>query len=194
MATLFVQLQVVFVLAISFILLRIVGLLGVERLSSWRAAGLGALAIMFLITSSAHFTGMKYDLAAMLPEPLPDGLWIIYLTGVFEIAGAIGLLIPRTRRLAGIGLVLLLIAAFPANVNAALNGIPFGGEPPTPLWLRTPEQLLYIGMVWWTSIKERPKVAGRLRAREPVAEREDASREGAASTQQRRWKGESATC
>jgi uncharacterized membrane protein len=86
---------------------------------------------------------------------LPDGLWIIYLSGLFEIAGAIGLLIPQTRRLAGLALVLLLVAQFPANVNAALNGIPLGGEPPTPLWLRTPMQVLFIAMVWWTSISAR---------------------------------------
>ena len=122
-------------------------MLGVKRLSSWRDAGLGALVIMFLFTSTAHFSSMKYDLAAMMPEPLPDGLWIIYLTGVFDIAGAVGLLIPRTRRLAGVCLVLLLVAQFPANVNAALNDIPLGGEAPTTLWLRTPMQLLFIGMV-----------------------------------------------
>jgi hypothetical protein len=56
----FLQIYIVeFVLVISLILLRGVGWLGVERLSSWRAAGLGALAIMFLVTSTAHFTGMK---------------------------------------------------------------------------------------------------------------------------------------
>jgi uncharacterized membrane protein len=162
MDVLIVQMNVLILLSVSFILLRGVGWLGIERLSSWRAAGLGALAIMFVVTGTSHFTGMKYDLAAMMPEPLPDDLWIIYLSGVFEIAGAIGLLIPRTRRLAGICLVLLLVGVFPVNVNAALNGIPFGGEPPTPLWLRAPEQLLYIGMVWWTSIKGHPKEAGRL--------------------------------
>jgi uncharacterized membrane protein len=171
--------EVLLVLLISFILLRGVGLLGVKRLSSWRDAGLGALVIMFLFTSTAHFSSMKYDLAAMMPEPLPDGLWIIYLTGVFEIAGAVGLLIARTRRLAGVCLVLLLVAQFPANVNAALNDISLGGEVPTTLWLRTPMQLLFIGMVWWTSIKERPKESGRLRAQEPVDEH--AHREGTAS-------------
>src|SRR3712207_7122657 len=82
---------------------------------------------MFLVTSTAHFNSMRHDLAAMIPEPLPDGLCIVYLAGVFEIAGAVGLLVPQTRRLAGIGLALLLIAQFPANVNAALNGIPLGG-------------------------------------------------------------------
>jgi uncharacterized membrane protein len=153
--------EVLIVLLVSFVLLRGVGSLGIERLSSWRDAGLGALVVMFLFTSTAHFSAMKHDLAAMMPEPLPDGLWIIYLTGVFEIAGAIGLLVPRTRRLAGICLVLLMVAVFPANVNAALNGIPLGGEAPTPLWLRTPMQLLFIGMVWWTSVSARPQQAER---------------------------------
>jgi uncharacterized membrane protein len=147
--------EILFILLASFVLLRLAGYLGGRRLASWRNAGLGALAIMFLVTSSAHFNGLKYDLAAMMPEPLPDGLWIIYLSGLFEIAGAIGLLIPQTRRLAGLALVLLLVAQFPANVNAALNGIPLGGEPPTPLWLRTPMQVLFIAMVWWTSISAR---------------------------------------
>lgn len=154
--------EILTILLVSFILLRGVGLLGIKHLSTWRNAGLGALAVMFLVTSTAHFNAMKHDLAAMMPEPLPDGLWIIYLTGLFEIAGAIGLLIPSTRKLAGIGLVLMLIAVFPANVNAALNGIPLGGEPPTPLWLRTPMQILFIGMVWWTAIGVRLKEIGRL--------------------------------
>jgi uncharacterized membrane protein len=168
-----------FVLVISFVVLRGVGLLGVERLSTWRAAGRGALVVMFLFTGASHFTGMKYDFAAMIPAPLPNDLWVIYLTGVFEIAGAVGLLIPRTRRLAGICLVLLLVALFPANVYAALSEIPLRGEAATPLWIRTPMQLLYIGMVWWTSIKARPKEVGRPRLEERVAEHEQPSRQGA---------------
>lgn len=173
------QMDVLVILLVSFVFLRGVGLLGVERLASWRNAGLGAVAIMFLVTSAAHFSGMKYDLAAMMPEPLPDGLWIIHLTGVFEIAGAVGLPIPRTRRLAGICLALLLIAMFPANVYAALNEIPLGGQAATPLWLRTPMQILFIGMVWWTSIKVRPEEAAPLPARESVVEH--ANREGTVS-------------
>ncbi len=165
--------EVLTVLLVSFVLLRGVGLLGIERLSNWRNAGLGALAIMFLVTSTAHFNAMKHDLAAMMPEPLPDGLWIIYLTGIFEIAGAIGLLIPRTRKLAGIGLVLMLVAVFPANVNAALSGIPLGGEPPTPLWLRTPMQLFFIWMVWWAAIRVRPKEIRGLFTRSPGVGSED---------------------
>ena len=56
-----------FILAISFLVLRGIGLLGVSRLSSWREVGLLAVAIMFLFTGFTHFTGMKYDYAAMLP-------------------------------------------------------------------------------------------------------------------------------
>ena len=168
-----------FVLAISFILLRGLGALGVKRLSTWREAGRVSLVIMFLFTGFSHFSNLKHDFAAMIPDPLPNGLWVIYLAGVFEIAGAVGLLIPRTRRLAAICLVLLLVALFPANVNAVINEIPLGGSAPTPLWVRAPMQLLYIGMVWWTSIKERPETFGSLRIEEPASRREQPSREGA---------------
>ena len=150
--------EVLLVLGISFLILRGLGLLGIKWLASWKDAGRGALVIMFLFTAASHFTEMKHDLVAMIPEPLPRGLWVVYLTGVLEIAGAIGLLIPRFRRIAAICLVLLLLAMFPANVNAALNGIPLRGRAPTSLWLRLPMQVLFIWMLWWTSIKE-----GRVR-------------------------------
>ena len=161
----------VFVLVVSFLVLRGVGSLGVKQLSSWKDAGRLALVIMFLFTGTSHFTSMKYDFAAMIPAPLPNDLWVIYLTGVLEIVGAIGLLIPRTRKLAGICLVLLLVALFPANVYAALNEIPLRGEAPTPLRLRGPIQLLFIGMVWWTSITEPAQSRQRVGAESATAQR-----------------------
>ena len=150
-----------FILLISLVILRGVGYLGVGRLSSWREAGLFAVAIMFLFTGATHFTGMKHDYAAMLPSPLSENLGVIYLTGALQIAGAVGLLVPRTRRLAGVCLVLLLVAMFPGNVYAAVNDVEFRGEAPTPLWLRTPIQLLFVGMVWWTAVR---KPLGRVEA------------------------------
>jgi uncharacterized membrane protein len=146
--------EVLLVLGISFIILRALGWFGVKWLASWKDAGRYAMVIMFFFTGASHFTGMKHDYAAMIPEPLPRGLWVVYLTGVLEIAGAIGLLIPRFRRVAAICLVLLLLAMFPANVNAALNGIPLRGRAPTTLWLRLPMQLFFIWMLWWTSIRK----------------------------------------
>jgi uncharacterized membrane protein len=142
------------VLAVSFVLLRLIGVFGVSRLPSWRAAGRAALAVMFLFTGSMHFSSLKHDFAAMIPDPLPDGLWVIYLTGLFEIAGGIGLLVPRTRKLASRCLILLLVAMFAANVNAVVNDIPLGGDAPIPLWLRAPMQLLYIVMAWWATRNE----------------------------------------
>lgn len=170
-----------FILVISTIVLRIAGWLGVERLSSWREAGLLGVAIMFLFTGATHFTEMKHDYAAMLPSPMSENLGIIYLTGALQIAGAVGLLVPRTRRLAGIGLALLLVAMFPGNVYAALNDVEFRGDAPTPLWLRTPIQLLFIGMVLWTSTKGRSERAAPSRSEETTVGHEQPTREVAAS-------------
>ena len=170
-----------FILLISLVVLRGVGYLGVRRLSSWRMAGLFAVAIMFLFTGATHFTSMKHDYAAMLPGPLSGNLGIIYLTGALQIVGAVGLLVPRTRRLAGVCLVLLLLAMFPGNVYAAVNEVPFRGEAPTPLWLRTPIQLFFIGMVLWTSTKRHFETVEQPQVKEPVVEHEQPSRQGASS-------------
>src|SRR5919106_3045229 len=89
-----------FILVIASILLRGAGWLGVRWFASWRDAVRVALAIMFLFTGATHFSAMQYDYLAMIPESLPKGLWVIYLTGLLEIVGAIGLLIPRLQRVA----------------------------------------------------------------------------------------------
>ncbi len=119
----------------------------------WRDAGRIGLAVMFLFTAASHFSSLKYDLAAMIPPPLTGALWVIYLTGLLEAAGAIGLLVPKLRRPAAWGLVALLVALFPANIYAAVTGVTLGGEAATPLWLRTPLQLFWIATLWATSLR-----------------------------------------
>jgi uncharacterized membrane protein len=163
------------VLVISLVLLRGAGQFGLRRLASWRQSGLLAAAIMFVFTGTSHFTGMRHDYAAMLPDAMPLRLPLIYLAGALQLAGALGLLIPRTRRLAGICLALLLIAMFPGNVYAALRGIEFRGEPPAPLWLRTPTQLVFIGVVWWTAVKGYPGQVARTTGQRPLARTEQSS-------------------
>jgi uncharacterized membrane protein len=106
---------------------------------------------MFVFTSVAHFNKMRHDLARMIPSFFPQPMLIIYITGVCEFLGAAGLLIPRVRSLAGICLILLLAGMFTANVNAALKAMTLGGRPVTALWLRTPTQILFIGLIWWAS-------------------------------------------
>ncbi len=120
---------------------------------SWRDAARVGLALMFLFTATAHFTAMRHDLAAMIPPPLTGSMMVIYATGVLEIAGAVGILVPRFRKAAGIGLVLLLVALLPANVHAALNEVPLRGNAPTPLWLRVPMQVLWAAIAWWTAVR-----------------------------------------
>jgi len=134
------------VLLASLLLFTGLGVLGVDVFSTWQVSAAWALAVMFLFTASVHFTKTKEDLIAMVPKAFPNPRFLVYLTGVLEVLGAIGLLVPATRTLAGLGLVLLLVAMFPANVNAARKGIPLRGKLPTSLGLRLPMQLLFIGM------------------------------------------------
>ncbi|MCV2402515.1 hypothetical protein OFY17_06370 [Marinomonas sp. C2222] len=103
-----------------------------------------AVILVLCVIGSSHFSPLKLDMLAMLPPPIPKDLSIIYLTGLFEFAGAIGLLLPRTRILASYCLIVMLICFFPANIYAALNDIPFNGRAATPLIIRTPIQLLLI--------------------------------------------------
>ena len=118
----------------------------------WKDAARIGLAVMFLFTAGSHFSSLKYDLAAMIPPPLTGALWVIYGTGLLEMAGAIGLLTRRFRRPAAWGLAALLVALFPANVYAALAGVTLGGAAATSLWLRTPLQFFWIAVLWRTSL------------------------------------------
>ena len=140
------------VLLASLLLFTGLGVLGVDVFSTWQVSAAWALAVMFLFTASVHFTKTKEDLIAMVPKAFPNPRFLVYLTGVLEVLGAIGLLVPATRTLAGLGLVLLLVAMFPANVNAARKGIPLRGKLPTSLGLRLPMQLLFIGMTLWVAL------------------------------------------
>ena len=94
---------------------------------------------------------MRRDLAEMIPSFFPQPMLLVYVTGLAEFLGAAGLLIPRFRLLAGVCLILLLLGMFTANVNAALKGGTLRGKPVPPLWLRTPMQALFIGLIWWAS-------------------------------------------
>ena len=142
---------VLIVLFASWLILRGVGALGVGALADWRHSAAYALAIMFLFTASAHFNKMKHDLARMIPPVFPQPLLLVYITGVLEFLGAIGLLLPQFRRLAGICLAIMLVGLFVANVNAALKGVTLRGKPATALWLRTPMQIFFIWLLLWST-------------------------------------------
>jgi uncharacterized membrane protein len=140
------------ILAGSLLAYRALGALGVEALATWSAATRWALATLLLVTASAHFNRMKEDLIRMVPGWVPNPRLTIYLTGACEILGAIGILLPATRRIAGIALILFLVAVFPANVRAAREHLPLAGRPATPLGQRLPMQLLLIALLAWTTL------------------------------------------
>ena len=125
----------------AFIALRTAGALGVRPLTSWLTCLRWALALMFLVTASGHWGSRRADLVAMVPPLFPSPGLLVTLTGILEIAGAVGLMIPRTSRYAALCLAVMLMAIFPANVYAARQNLSIGGRPATALPLRTAVQI-----------------------------------------------------
>lgn len=129
----------------GFVVLRLLGVAGVDALDAWQPALRGALALMLAFTGVPHFLpSWRRDFAAMVPPVFPRPALLVTLTGVLELAGAAGLLIPRLAPYAGACLALLMIAMFPANVSAARRGLTLGGKPVTPLPARTALQVLFV--------------------------------------------------
>lgn len=123
---------------------RLAGLLGVDALDGWHPALRIGLALMFVLTASAHFLSRRADLIAMVPPGLPRADLLVTLTGVLELLGALGLLLPATARPAAAGLALLMLAMFPANVSAARRGLTLAGRPVTPVGARTALQVVFV--------------------------------------------------
>jgi uncharacterized membrane protein len=140
------------VLVAAFLIFLGLGRVGVKAFEGWHTAARFAFAAMFLLTASAHFASQRQDLIRMVPPVFPRPDLIVTVTGILEILGAIGLMVPRTWRAAAWCLALLLVAMFPANVYAALHGLTLMGKPVTALPARTALQIFYVAglvMVAW---------------------------------------------
>lgn len=111
------------------------------------------LVAFFLAAGANHFRTPQVYLGMIPPGlPWPDAL--NYFSGAAEMLGAIGVLVPATRRWAGWGLVALLVAVFPANLYVALEGrMPGTDFSPLTLWLRLPFQAGFIAWVWWVTLR-----------------------------------------
>ena len=117
--------------------------------------GLLLLAAFFTYAGVSHFTNPEFFVSIM-PPYLPAHLELVYLSGVFEILGGLGVLPVATRRWAGIGLIALLVAVFPANLHMALNPELYAadGAPAWALYGRLPIQLLFGLWAWWATRPE----------------------------------------
>ncbi len=110
------------------------------------------LGAFFIFAGVLHFINPQ-TYVGMMPPYLPFHLELVYLSGVFEIAGGLGVFHPKTQRLAGLGLIALLVAVFPANLHMAIHQVQIEGLPGSPfaLWARLPFQLVFIAWAWWAT-------------------------------------------
>ncbi len=120
-----------------------------------RTAARWVLAAFLVIAGINHFLSPEIYVG-MTPSWLPAPELLHRIAGAAEVAGGMGLLLPRFRRAAGWGLLALLVAVFPANLHVALQGnMPGLDAPSWLLWARLPFQAGFMAWVWWVSLARR---------------------------------------
>lgn len=113
------------------------------------------IAALFIAGGLLHFKNAPmYE--AIVPPYLPAHAQLVAISGACEILGGIGAAIAATRKAAGIGLIALLVAVFPANLYMATDAAHFALVPAWLLWARLPLQLALISWVYGATIR-RPK-------------------------------------
>ena len=139
------------VMLAAWLVARLVGTAGLWlQADSWTGALRIALAAMFVFTAVSHFhPRTRPDLIRMVPASLPAPALLVSATGVLELLGAIGLMVPRAVPAAAYGLMALLVAMLPANVHAAREGLMIAGRRAAPLVWRLPLQVFWIAALWW---------------------------------------------
>ncbi len=121
-------------------------------LGLWRKLVLFGLSAFFIYFGVDHFINPDFYLSIMPPSfPLHEEA--VYISGFFEIVGGIGVLIPRFRKIAGWGLVALLIAVYPANIYMAISPESFPDIPIEMLYFRLALQFLFF---YWAYSVTRP--------------------------------------
>jgi uncharacterized membrane protein len=106
------------------------------------------LCVLFVLAGLNHFINPAFYLKIM-PPYLPWHLPLVYLSGFFEIALGVLLLVPALTRVAAWGLIALLVAVFPANIQMAINPQLYSDIHPLALWLRLPLQAALVAWAYW---------------------------------------------
>jgi len=142
---------VLLIFVLSCLVFRGLGFVRVPAFATWQASARDALSLMLVFTGVSHFTFMKDDFVRMMPPSIPWPRALVYFTGICELAGAVGLLLPEFRRIAAYALFAFFLAVLPANIHAARVGVTLRGKPATSLWLRIPVQILFIAIAFWSA-------------------------------------------
>lgn len=114
------------------------------------------LSVSMITIGITHFLNPT-PFVRIVPAILPNPLLLVYVSGLFEVLGGIGLLIPVISVAAAWGLVALFVAVFPANINMAVNQLTIEGIPHQPVlyWVRLPFQaVLIVWALWYTKRPE----------------------------------------
>jgi uncharacterized membrane protein len=112
------------------------------------------MGVFYIAAGTAHFVAVRlYE--SIMPAYLPAHHSLVLLSGAAEIAGGLGVLIPRTRQAAAWGIVLLLVAVMPANVWMAQHPEFYPNIPRWVIWFRLPLQL---PLIWWAWLYTRDSV------------------------------------
>ena len=109
----------------------------------WRKLSLFGLAVFFIYFGIDHFINVEFYLSIM-PPAFPMHLEAVYISGIFEILGGVCVLMPSLRRIAGLGLIALLISVYPANIYMAITPEAFPEISIELLYFRLPLQFLFI--------------------------------------------------
>jgi len=104
-------------------------------------------AALFLVTGVLHFL-VPQNYLKIMPPYLPWHLPLVYVSGLCEVLGGLGVLLPATRHAAAWGIIALLIAVVPANLYMVTDHAKFASIPLWAVWLRLPLQVLLIGWAW----------------------------------------------
>lgn len=126
-------------------------------MKSFKIISIITMSIFYINVGIKHFTDPNWFLFIIPPYLSTIGLELVYTSGFFEILLGILLLIPRYRRLAAFGLIILLVAVYPANIYLAFNKEPqeflqvsaFKAS-----WVRLPMQFIFLGLAYWHTKKD----------------------------------------
>ena len=123
----------------------------------------GVFAVCIIVAGITHFIAPD-TYVKIVPPQLPYPEAIVYISGFFEILGGIGLLVPLVSQAAAWGLVLLLIAVYPANINMAVNNIHLDNIPDGNWFqaIRLPFQFVLIAWAYWYTKPDRQSEGDRL--------------------------------